>query len=177
MNNVIKLALKSDQSSSTKISIDICDFSTKEMEILSSTYVGQFVLDAVLKISVLKQQIDTTNQSYTQLLQYFHEETLQPHEFFNVIVRFSRNFDSAKAEVEADEKAKKRGKKSVMKPLSTAVFSSSKSSKVKLSEKTETQLKQSASLSFNSVLHELKNKAALVKNTNSDSLETGISEC
>ena len=102
LHNVIKLVLNS----SRMVDIEKCDFSTKEMEILSSTYVGQFVLDAVLKINVLKQQIDTTNNSYTQLLEYFHEESIPSHEFFNVIVQFSRNFDTAKADVDADEIAK-----------------------------------------------------------------------
>ena len=104
LTNVIKLILKS--TSSTAVNLDLCNFSIEEMELLSSTYVGQFVLDAVLKIKVLKQQIDTTNESYAQLLHHFQEESLQPHEFFNVIAQFSRTFDSAKADVEADEKAK-----------------------------------------------------------------------
>jgi len=179
LHNVIKLVLNS----SRMVDIEKCDFSTKEMEILSSTYVGQFVLDAVLKINVLKQQIDTTNNSYTQLLEYFHEESIPSHEFFNVIVQFSRNFDTAKADVDADEIAKKRGKKSMIKPLSTLTVRSSKSSNCSkgssegdISEQTEIQLKQTASLSFNSVLNELKSKAALTS-SNCDKIEAGISEC
>jgi len=160
-----------------------------EAKILSSTFVGQFVLEAGLKVKGLRQRIDKANQSYTKLLQYFHEETLKSHDFFNIFVQFSRNVDAAMTEIKIEEKAKQRkriafnrsnsvsvlnvgkehikhtqyrGRRYLVKCQSTSNLNLNKSSNNDdhMEEMSEIKLQQSASLNYNSVLAELKAKAS-----------------
>ena len=109
LNNIKKLVLTtSEDAGMQSISIENNELSSNELKVLSSTYVGKFLLEAVLRIKDLRQQVDKANQSYTDLLQYFHEETLKSHEFFNIFVQFSKNVDAARAEIKREEKAKVR---------------------------------------------------------------------
>ena len=83
-----------------------CAFTKHELKTLSKSFVGQFVLEAALRIKHLKNRVDSTNHSYTKLLQYFHEEKLQSNEFFNIFVQFSQNVDDATAVIQNEEKVK-----------------------------------------------------------------------
>merc|ERR1712151_485469 len=100
-----------------------CALTKHEMKTLSKSFVGQFVLEAALRIKHLNNQVDSTNHSYTKLLQYFHEEKLQSNEFFNIFVQFSKNVDDATAAIHNEEKVKR--KKSSIKTASIAKLNSS----------------------------------------------------
>lgn len=85
---------------------------TEEVEALRSTSIGRFALDAIKIVSSLRDRVEKTNTSYMVLLEYFGEDdknsSIQPHELFQVMVQFCKNFDVARAEVEANEKTKVR---------------------------------------------------------------------
>jgi hypothetical protein len=62
----------------------------EEVEGLPSSGVGLFTLSAIKKVS--------TKVKFAKLLEYFGEEhrrDLQPHDLFDIIVTFSRDFDKA----------------------------------------------------------------------------------
>lgn len=81
----------------------------EEVSMLRSTDIGCFTLSAIKEISALREKVEKTQRTYRKLLEYFGEDEkggMQTHELFEIIVTFSRNFDSALKEVEATEKEK-----------------------------------------------------------------------
>ena len=84
-----------------------------EVALLRSTKVGMFALSAIRKVSQLRERVDTAKDKFVALLEYFGESgdtKMQPHELFEIITTFCRNFDVARADVEKLEKAKVREK-------------------------------------------------------------------
>ena len=80
-----------------------------EVALLRSTKVGMFALSAIRKVSQLRERVDTAKDKFSCLLEYFGESEgskMQPHELFEIITTFCRNFDVARADVEKKEKAK-----------------------------------------------------------------------
>ena len=68
---------------------------------------GAFTLDAIKKVSALRDKVEKTKKIYSKLLEYFGEDEQggrQPHELFAIIVTFCKNFDTSLKEVDADEK-------------------------------------------------------------------------
>ena len=80
-----------------------------EVALLRSTKIGMFALGAIRKVSQLRERADLARDKFEKLLEYFGESrdsSMQPHELFEVINTFCRNFDAARADVERTEKAK-----------------------------------------------------------------------
>jgi len=122
LNNVKKLAIRQIMSNSSLSSMSISiqelensnmsDFPSEVTDALSQSFVGKFLLLAIEKISLVRKEMERSNQSYSQLLDYFHEQgNMQPHEVFSILIQFSKNFDTAKSEIEKNEKAEERQKK------------------------------------------------------------------
>ena len=83
----------------------------QEVEILRSTQIGIFTLDAIKIVSSLRENVEITKTKYGKLLEYFGEEgekMMMPHELFKIIVTFTKDFDNAKEEVKRMEKTKVR---------------------------------------------------------------------
>ena len=159
----------------------VFELSRHEMKTLSKTYVGKFVLEAALRIKHLRHRVDVTNNSYTRLLHYFHEESLRSNEFFNIFVQFSKSVDHASLEIQNEEVAKLRrtsSKSSITKfnksivSMKTSKYRNRASSSARLNrsdksiseneddldEVMEFHMKKSASHNYNSVVKELKSR-------------------
>lgn len=82
----------------------------EEVEALRSTAIGLFTLSAIKYVSSMRDKVEQTNKKFIRVLEYFGEEErkMQPHELFNIIVSFSRDFDKAKEEAFENEKIKRR---------------------------------------------------------------------
>lgn len=84
----------------------------EEVASLRSTKIGMFALSAIKKVSQLRERVDISREKFCQLLEYFGEDaessTMQPHELFEIISTFCRNFDAAREDVNKMEKAKVR---------------------------------------------------------------------
>jgi hypothetical protein len=83
----------------------------EEVAALRSTKVGMFALSAIKKVSQLRERVDTARDKFVHLLEYFGEDEsskMQPHELFEIISVFCRNFDAAREDVLKMEKAKVR---------------------------------------------------------------------
>jgi hypothetical protein len=80
---------------------------SREVELLQSSEVGLFTLDACLRMAVLVNEVEKTKGHYKILLRYFGEEdcTLRPDEVFKIISTLSKNIDIALDEVIDQEKA------------------------------------------------------------------------
>lgn len=81
----------------------------EEVEALRATQIGLFTLGAIKKVSYLREKVEMTKKKFGRLLEYFGEEDskeMQPHELFNTIATFSRDFDKAKAHVFSTQKEK-----------------------------------------------------------------------
>ena len=83
-----------------------------EVALLRSTKIGMFALSAIKKVSQLRERVDTARDKFCQLLEYFGEDgensSMQPHELFEIISTFCRNFDVAREDVMKIEKEKVR---------------------------------------------------------------------
>jgi hypothetical protein len=102
MKRQFKLQRSKNDSRSDDDSLGDLDLSLEEeVELLRATPSGVFTLGAIKQVSALRDKIDRTNSKFTRVLEYFGEETrkMQPHELFNVITRFTRDFQKAKEEV------------------------------------------------------------------------------
>uniref|UniRef100_A0A7S2XPA2 FH2 domain-containing protein n=1 Tax=Attheya septentrionalis TaxID=420275 RepID=A0A7S2XPA2_9STRA len=97
-----------DDDSLSDISISLED----EVRALRSSAVGIFTLDAIKKVSALREKVETTQTKFAKVLEYFGEEekmnVMQPHELFQIIATFCKNFDTAREEVAANTKLKLR---------------------------------------------------------------------
>jgi hypothetical protein len=83
----------------------------EEVDALRSSGVGLFTLSAIKKVSILRDKVEATKVKFAKVLEYFGEEhrrDLQPHDLFDIIATFSRDFDEAKDAVIAEAKKKKR---------------------------------------------------------------------
>jgi len=85
----------------------------EEFAALRSSKVGVFTLDAIKKVSSLRDKAELTQSKFLNLLEYFGEpnKKIQPNELFEIFVTFCRNFSKANEEVLANEKAKVRPSK------------------------------------------------------------------
>jgi len=87
----------------------------EEVAMLRSTKIGLFALSAIKKVSQLRDRVETARNKFTRLLEYFGEDAgkskMEPHELFEIISTFCRNFDAAREDVDRMEKAKKRDEK------------------------------------------------------------------
>lgn len=82
----------------------------EEVAMLRSTKIGLFALSAIKKVSQLRDRVETARNKFTRLLEYFGEDAgkskMEPHELFEIISTFCRNFDAAREDVDRMEKAK-----------------------------------------------------------------------
>lgn len=88
----------------------------EEVESLRASDIGIFTLGAIKKVSCLRDKVETTKLKFIKLREYFGEEDkqeMQPHEIFNIIATFCRDFDKAKEEVSNDVKKKMREERMV----------------------------------------------------------------
>ncbi|KAL3921678.1 MAG: hypothetical protein SGILL_002621 [Bacillariaceae sp.] len=102
MKKQFKLQRGKKDSQSDDESLGDMDLSLEEeVELLRATPSGVFTLGAIKQVSALRDKIDRTNSKFTRVLEYFGEETrkMQPHELFNTITVFTRDFQKAKEEV------------------------------------------------------------------------------
>lgn len=82
---------------------------SREVELLQTTSVGRFTLDACLRMAVLVNEVEKAKDMCDSLFQYFGEQQKtqsQPDLVFHTVCTFSRNFDRALDEVIIQEKAK-----------------------------------------------------------------------
>ncbi len=82
-----------------------------EVETLRSTSIGLFTLNAIKIVSDLRENVERTKRKFVKLLEYFGEEDkkkMNPHELFQIIVKFIRDFDGAYEEVCTMEKQKRK---------------------------------------------------------------------
>lgn len=93
-------------------SLSDCSLSLEEeVELLRATEIGVFTLGAIKKVSALRDKVETTKLKFSKLLEYFGEEESgdsQPHDVFNIIVTFCRDFEKAKEQVSENMKKKRR---------------------------------------------------------------------
>jgi Formin Homology 2 Domain len=93
-------------------SLSDCSMSLEEeVELLRATPIGVFTLAAIKKVSTLRDKVETTKAKFTKLLEYFGEEEkqdMQPHELFNIMVTFCKDFEKAKEQVYDSTKKKMR---------------------------------------------------------------------
>jgi len=82
----------------------------EEVRALRASDIGAFTLDAIKKVSALRDRVEGTKDKFARLLEYFGEEDkdLQPHDLFQIICAFVKDFDKARGEVTEKEKAKQR---------------------------------------------------------------------
>jgi hypothetical protein len=82
----------------------------EEVESLRATSIGLFTLGAIKQVSALRDKVEVTKSKFHRLLEYFGEEDKkwQPHDLFNVITTFCRDFEKAKEEVYSSIKKKQR---------------------------------------------------------------------
>ena len=85
----------------------------EEVKALRSSKVGAFTLDAIKKVSALRDKVEWTNKRFSRLLEYLGEEgkTKQPHVLFKILVTFCKDFESAISDVEKKQKVKKRSER------------------------------------------------------------------
>ena len=119
-----------------------------EVEALRSTKIGLFTLDAIKRVSSLRENVERTKRKFIKLLEYFGEEDkkkMSPHELFKIIVTFSKDFDGALEEVEKLEKLKRKTeKKKVQRKMSQSVEKKTqKSSDNGQQEETSSQINHS----------------------------------
>lgn len=122
IDEIRKIALHYSLIQAGLASDDACTISSsmmplnREVELLQTTPVGRFTLNACLRLAVLVSEVDKTKDKAEALFQYFGEATkssAQPDVVFNTVCSFSRDFDRALDEVIAHEKAATRGKRGV----------------------------------------------------------------
>jgi hypothetical protein len=80
----------------------------EEINLLRRTSIGNFTMDACARMAAVVDEIENANASYNALLRYFGEEGkkgLQPHEVFQNISTFCRDFEAAVTVVLKTEKA------------------------------------------------------------------------
>eukprot|EP00804_Cyclotella_cryptica_P030487 CCRYP_008544-RD/>CCRYP_008544-RD protein AED:0.19 eAED:0.19 QI:217/0.8/0.83/1/0.8/0.83/6/602/2020 len=124
-----------DQEDNDSDDLSIASMSLEdEVALLRSTKIGMFALSAIKKVSQLRERVDTARDKFCQLLEYFGEDgdssNMQPHELFEIISTFCRNFDVARDDVMKMEKEKKRAdKKEKNEDNSQKVDGSSKNTK------------------------------------------------
>lgn len=83
----------------------------EEVESLRASEIGLFTLGAIKKVSGLRDKVETTKQKFVKLREYFGEDDkqeMQPHDIFNIIATFCRDFEKAKEEVSNNMKKKLR---------------------------------------------------------------------
>lgn len=85
----------------------------EEVAALRSTEVGIFTLNAIKKVSALRDKVEWTNKRFGRLCEYLGEESSKkhPHEVFKIMVTFCRDFDRAVSDVEKQQKAKARARR------------------------------------------------------------------
>lgn len=125
LENVRKIALhevfgKKKPSWARKKKGDDDDFSQdsmsleEEVEALRSTRIGIFTLQAIKIVSALREQVEGTRLKFRKLLEYFGEDDrkkMNPHELFEIICIFAKDFNQAKEAVLNLEKEKVKRKR------------------------------------------------------------------
>jgi len=81
-----------------------------EVEALRATKIGLFTLDAIKVVSNLREKVERTKIKFSKLLEYFGEEEkkMSPHQLFNIIGVFVKDFDAAVEDVTKIEKRKRK---------------------------------------------------------------------
>jgi Formin Homology 2 Domain len=122
IDEIRKIALHYSLIQAGLASDDACTVSSsmmplnREVELLQTTSVGRFTLDACLRLAVLVSEVDKTKDKGDALFQYFgeaHKSTAQADAVFNTVCAFTRDFDRALDEVIAQEKMTMREKRGV----------------------------------------------------------------
>ena len=81
----------------------------EEVEALRSTRIGIFTLQAIKIVSALRGSVETTRSKFLKVLEYFGEDDnkkMNPHELFQIICVFTKDFNAAKEDVLSLEKEK-----------------------------------------------------------------------
>lgn len=102
-----------------------------EVQALRSTSIGIFTLQAIKIVSNLRENVEGTRTKFRKLLEYFGEDEkkkMHPHNLFEIMCSFIKDFESAKDQVAELEKSKRRKER---KDDDVATHSSSKSSREK----------------------------------------------
>eukprot|EP00934_Nitzschia_sp_Nitz4_P008418 Nitzschia sp. Nitz4//scaffold30_size153850//116218//122960//NITZ4_002791-RA/size153850-augustus-gene-0.63-mRNA-1//1//CDS//3329547303//8408//frame0 len=82
----------------------------EEVEALRATPTGMFTLSAIKQVSSLRDKVEATRSKFVKVLEYFGEDddSMQPHELFNIFTVFGRDFNKAKEEAFENMKKKRR---------------------------------------------------------------------
>lgn len=83
----------------------------EEVEALRSTRTGIFTLQAIKIVSALRESVEVTRYQFSKVLEYFGAEEkkkMAPHELFEIICIFTKDFDAAKEKVIELEKMKQK---------------------------------------------------------------------
>lgn len=86
----------------------------EEVAALRATQVGLFTLDAIKKVSALRDKVEWTNKRFGRLCEYLGEDSnknAMPHEVFKIMITFCRDFDRAVSDVAKQQKAKERAQR------------------------------------------------------------------
>lgn len=86
----------------------------EEVAALRATQVGLFTLDAIKKVSALRDKVEWTNKRFGRLCEYLGEDSnknTMPHEVFKIMITFCRDFDRAVSDVAKKQKAKQRAQR------------------------------------------------------------------
>lgn len=86
----------------------------EEVAALRATQVGLFTLDAIKKVSALRDKVEWTNKRFGRLCEYLGEDAnknAMPHEVFKIMITFCRHFDTAVSDVAKQQKAKERARR------------------------------------------------------------------
>ena len=83
----------------------------EEVEALRSTRIGIFTLQAIKIVSSLRENVEITRSKFKKVLEYFGEDDkkkMNPHDLFEIISVFAKDFSAAKKAVIDIEKEKAR---------------------------------------------------------------------
>jgi len=82
-----------------------------EVEALRSSRIGIFTLQAIKIVSALRENVEITRSKFKKVLEYFGEDEkkkMNPHDLFDIICVFAKDFSTAKEAVIELEKVKAR---------------------------------------------------------------------
>jgi len=86
----------------------------EEVAALRATQVGLFTLNAIKKVSALRDKVEWTNKRFGRLCEYLGEDAnknAMPHEVFKIMITFCRDFDRAVSDAAKQQKAKERAQR------------------------------------------------------------------
>lgn len=127
----------------------------QEVEALRSTKIGIFTLQAIKIVSALRESVESTRSKFKKLLQYFGEDDnkkMNPHELFEIMSIFAKDFNTAKDAVMEKEKEKeKQNRRRANRSQSPSTRSRDSSTWSRSSKDQDSSMRSDGSLKLSSV--------------------------